>query len=100
MMIYFLYLKQAVAAQEQNLPIVFQNKVGQTKTKSLEFELGQDFQTVKHTWGHLPPMRKSFVTQVCKKITGSSYTLVIQGFFLCLTHLLSTNWDQSGDKSN
>ena len=55
MMIYFLYLKQAVAAQEQNLPIVFQNKVGQTKTKSLEFELGQDFQTVKHTWGHLPP---------------------------------------------
>ena len=54
MMIYFLYLKQAVAAQEQNLPIVFQNKVGQTKTKSLEFELGQDFQTVKHTWGHPP----------------------------------------------
>ena len=67
MMIYFLYLKQAVAAQEQNLPIVFQNKVGQTKTKSLEFELGQDFQTVKHTWGHPPPCVKVLLRRFAKK---------------------------------
>ena len=32
--------------------MVFQNIVGQTKTKSLEFELDWDFQTVKRSWGH------------------------------------------------